>query len=171
MQVFELLGIDMGYVLIGVIGFSAILFIFIIILMVKLKKVNKRYKKFMGGAEGKSLENQFITRFSEIDELKLESMKVKAKIDRISENLLLTYQKIGIVKYDAFKETGGKLSFALAMLNDNNDGFILNSMHSSREGCYTYIKEVIKGEAFVVLAEEERLALDEAKKFGDYMAN
>ena len=169
MQVFETLGIDMGYVLIGVTGFSILLFLLIIILMVKLSKVNKKYKKFMNGADGKSLENQFITRFAEVDELKLESKKVKAKINKISENLLLTYQKIGIVKYDAFKEMGGKLSFALAMLNDNNDGFILNSMHSSREGCYTYVKEVIKGEAFVVLAEEERLALEEAKKSRDYM--
>jgi hypothetical protein len=169
MQLFELLGIDIGYVLIGVIGFSIILFILVIILMVKLSKVNKRYKKFMGGSEGKTLESQFITRFAEVDELKLESKKVKAKLEKIGENLLITYQKIGIVKYDAFKEMGGKLSFALALLNDNNDGFILNSMHSSREGCYTYIKEVIKGEAFVVLAEEERLALEEAKKTKDFM--
>ncbi len=169
MQLFEYLGIDMGYVLIGVAGFSVLLFIIIIILMIKLRKVNRRYRRFMGGAEGKSLENQFITRFAEVDELKLESIKLKAKLDKIGENLLLTYQKIGIVKYDAFKEMGGKLSFALALLNDKNDGFIMNSMHSSREGCYTYIKEVLKGEAFVVLAEEERLALEEALKSGDYM--
>ncbi|MGB8451090.1 MAG: DUF4446 family protein [Anaerocolumna sp.] len=169
MQVFESLGLDIGYVLIGVMGFSLILFVFIIVLMARLSKMNKRYKKFMGGAEGKSLESQFLTRFAEVDELKLESKKVKAKIEKIGENLLITYQKVGIVKYDAFKEMGGKLSFAIAMLNDNNDGFILNSMHSSREGCYTYIKEIIKGEAFVVLAEEERLALEEAKKTKDFM--
>ncbi|QHQ60295.1 DUF4446 family protein [Anaerocolumna sedimenticola] len=170
MQIFDTLGIDMGYVLIGVSGFTIVLFILVIILMAKLGNVNKRYKKFMVGADGKSLENQFITRFAEVDELKLESKKIKNKINKISENLILTYQKVGIVKYDAFKEMGGKLSFALAMLNDNNDGFILNSMHSSREGCYTYVKEVIKGEAFVVLAEEERLALEEAKRTRDFMS-
>jgi hypothetical protein len=169
MQLFESLGLDIGYVLIGVAGFSLLLLILVIILMVKLNKINKKYRKFMVGADGKSLESQFNTKFAEVDELKLESKKTKARIEKISENLLLTYQKVGIVKYDAFKEMGGKLSFAVAMLNDNNDGFILNSMHSSREGCYTYIKEVIKGEAFVVLAEEEKLALEEAKKSRDYM--
>lgn len=169
MQLFESLGLDIGYVLIGVAGFSLLLLILVIILMAKLSKINKKYRKFMAGADGKSLENQFITKFTEVDELKFESKKIKAKIEKISENLILTYQKVGIVKYDAFKEMGGKLSFAVAMLNDNNDGFILNSMHSSREGCYTYIKEVIKGEAFVVLAEEEKLALEEAKKSRDYM--
>lgn len=58
------------------------------------------------------------------------------------------YQKVGIVKYDAFHEMGGDLSFALTMLDENNTGWILNAMHS-REGCYTYIKEVIKGEVIL----------------------
>ena len=48
------------------------------------------------------------------------------------------------------------------MLNDKNDGFIINSMHSTREGCYTYVKEIIKGESFVILAEEEKEALEMA---------
>ncbi len=61
------------------------------------------------------------------------------------------YQKVGIVKYDAFHEMGGDLSFALTMLDENNTGWILNAMHS-REGCYTYIKEVIKGESYIELS-------------------
>ena len=56
---------------------------------------------------------------------------------------------------------GGKLSFALAMLDNNNTGWILNAMHS-REGCYTYVKEIVKGESYVELAEEEAEALDKA---------
>ena len=70
-------------------------------------------------------------------------------------------QKVGIVKYDAFNEMGGKLSFALAMLDNNNTGWILNAMHS-RDGCYTYVKEIVKGESYVELAEEEAEALDKA---------
>lgn len=170
MNIFEYLGLDMGYVLIGLAGFSLFLFLLTIILFVKISKINKKYKKFMQGATGENLESQFLKRFSEVDELKYESKKVKEKINKISDNLLITYQKVGIVKYDAFKEMGGKLSFALALLNDNNDGFIINSMHSSREGCYTYVKEIIKGESFVVLAEEEKSALEEAKKSRDYMS-
>ena len=72
-----------------------------------------------------------------------------------------SYQKVGIVKYDAFNEMGGKLSFALAMLDNNNTGWILNAMHS-REGCYTYIKEIINGNSVIMLADEEREALDMA---------
>ena len=73
-----------------------------------------------------------------------------------------TFQKVGLVKYDAFNEMGGKLSFSLALLNETDDGFVLNAVHS-REGCYTYIKEIVEGHSFIVLAEEEQEALDMAK--------
>lgn len=169
MEIFDNLGLDIGYVLIGVTGVTLLLFIITLILCIRISKVNKKYKRFMQGANGENLESQFLKRFSEVDELKNESKTVKDNIQKITENLSLAYQKMGIVKYDAFKEMGGKLSFALALLNDNNDGFIINSMHSSREGCYTYIKEIIKGESFVLLSEEEKSALEEAIKSRNYM--
>ena len=55
-----------------------------------------------------------------------------------------TFQKVGIIKYDAFNQMGGKLSFSLALLNENDDGFILNSVHSS-DGCYSYTKIIKNG--------------------------
>ena len=82
---------------------------------------------------------------------------------------MLTYQKIGVVKYDAFKEMGGKLSFVLVLLNKENTGFLLNSVHSSREGCYTYLKEIIKGESFIELSEDEKKALSQAVNCNNYM--
>ena len=65
------------------------------------------------------------------------------------------------MKYDAFNEMGGKLSFALVLLDKENNGFVMNAMHS-REGCYTYIKEIINGESFIALGNEEQEALDKA---------
>ena len=79
-----------------------------------------------------------------------------------SLNGKITYQKKGLVKYDAFREMSGALSYSLALLDKENNGVLISSMYS-REGCYTYIKEIIKGESFVVLSEEERSALEEAK--------
>ena len=71
------------------------------------------------------------------------------------------YQKAGIVKYDAFHEMGGNLSFVLTMLDENDNGWIFNAMHS-REGCYTYIKEIVKGESYIELSEEEKQCLEKA---------
>ena len=56
---------------------------------------------------------------------------------------------------------GGNLSFALTLLDGDNNGFILNSMHS-REGCYNYIKEIVKGESYIELSEEEAESLERA---------
>ena len=69
-----------------------------------------------------------------------------------------------MVKYDAFQEMGGKLSFSLCLLNEKDDGFIINAMHS-REGCYTYIKEIIAGKCVIILSEEEKEALDMAMQY------
>jgi len=133
-----------------------------IILLVKVGSLTKKYMAFMKGSDGHTLENTILTRFKEIDILKEESKYLSEKLNIACETLITAYQKIGIVKYDAFKEMGGKLSFSLCLLDDENNGFILTSMHT-REGCYTYVKEIIKGESFVVLSTEERKALEEAK--------
>ena len=135
------------YVGIGAGIFIIALFILVIITLVKIKKVNQRFKNFMRGKDA--------------DKLEEENNERKKQINNITENLLITYQKIGIVKYDAFNEMGGKLSFSLALLDKQNNGFILNAMHS-REGCYTYVKEIIDGNSYIALGEEEKKALDMA---------
>ena len=53
--------------------------------------------------------------------------------------------------------------FVLTMLDENNNGWVFNAMHS-REGCYTYIKEIVKGESYMELGEEERESLKKAMK-------
>ena len=123
----------------------------------------------MKGADGENLETAILQRFREIDQLNESMGCTSEKIRTINNILKNTYQKIGIVKYDAFQEMGGKLSFSLALLDDEENGFILTAMHT-REGCYTYIKEIIKGESYVILAEEEKNALEEAKKKKKFMA-
>ena len=87
-------------------------------------------------------------------------------IKKLFADMKFTFQKVGLVKYDAFNEMGGKLSFSLALLNQTNDGFVLNAVHS-REGCYTYIKEIVDGNSIIVLAEEEQEALKMAMESND----
>ena len=70
--------------------------------------------------------------------------------------------KYALVKYDAFDKMAGKLSFVIALLNDDNSGILINSMHS-REGCFTYAKEIVNGESYIQLSSEEKEALEQAK--------
>lgn len=148
---------------------SFILAVLLVISLIKIHKLNKKYGAFMKGSNGKDLESAVLTRFSEMDKMKTDIEFIFGKLNIACDMLLTAYQKMSIVKYDAFKEMGGKLSFSMALLDDKNSGCILTSVHT-REGCYTYVKEIIKGESFVVLSEEERKALDEAKNQRNYMA-
>lgn len=159
----ELLGFDSDYIIVGLFAFSIIMFVLLIINMVQISKLKKKYQSFMTGKNAKSLEDTLIKRLNQIDEL-IESNSANEKnIQKIFNNMKFTFQKVGLVKYDAFNEMGGKLSFSLALLNETNDGFVMNAVHS-REGCYTYIKEIIAGNSVIVLAEEEQQALDMAKE-------
>ena len=121
----------------------------------------------MRGKDGVSLERAFESNFIEVDRIG-EQNKIQAmEIAKLREQMSRTPVKTGIVKYDAFPDVGGKLSFALAMLDESNSGFVLNAIHS-REGCYTYVKEIVKGESYIVLGQEEKDALRQAVNyFGD----
>ena len=141
-----------------------VLIIFCIVLLAKCSGLKKKYESFMNGSDGKSLEEAFKKKFENVEYINGKLDEIEVHLNGIDTNLLQTYQKIGIVKYDAFKEIGGTLSFVLTLLTKDNDGFILNSMHSNTEGCYTYIKEVKAGEVFVTLSEEERQSLEQAKE-------
>ena len=140
---------------------SIVSLVLLIINMVKLNKMKRNYRIFMNGKTAENLEDSMLEHFEKIEELESITRKHTSEIKKIKEELMTVYSKVGIVKYDAFNEMGGKLSFALAMLDNSNNGYVINAMHS-REGCYTYIKEIIKGESFITLGDEEKQALDKA---------
>ncbi len=159
----KMLGIDSDYIIIGLVAVTLILLILYIVNVVQIAQLKKRYRIFMSGKNARNLEKTLIERLDQVDAL-LEANTVNEKnIQKLFNNMKFTFQKVGLVKYDAFNEMGGKLSFSLALLNETDDGFVLNAVHS-REGCYTYIKEIIGGNAIIVLSEEEKEALETAKK-------
>lgn len=162
MKLFEQYNIDIGYVVMGMAGVILIMLILLIVTMAKNASMRKKYKIFMNGENGKNMEKAILEKFAAIDFLEENVDQIYKQIKAISGQLTTAYSKNRLVKYDAFNEIGGKLTLFSFMTEDNN-GFILNSMHSTKEGCYTYAKEVVNGEAFVILSEEEQQALEEAK--------
>ena len=160
-SIFDAIGIDPGIILIFVLGVLLIVLVYMIKISMKMSRFIKKYKMFMSGMDGASLERAFAARFNQMDLLEENSRNHMEEIRKIKEVQNITLNKVAIVKYDAFKEMGGKLSFALAMLDKENNGFVMNAIHSS-DGCYTYVKEIVKGESYVVLGEEEKEALRQA---------
>lgn len=151
--------LDLTYLFIGMLVLIIILFIIMIVQAVKLSKLSKKYKKFMGGKNAKSLEKDIMGLYEDNKFLKTSMEKNKKDIQTLYRKFGNVFQKIGIVKYDAFNQMGGQLSFSLALLDENDNGFILNSVHST-EGCYSYTKEIKNGMCDISLSEEEKQALD-----------
>lgn len=160
-EIFESIGIDTGIVLILIILIQLMIILYMIKISMKMSRFLNKYKMFMRGKDAMSLEKAFEKRFEDVDSL-TDAVKYQSEeIYKVKEIQKMTLNKTAIVKYDAFKDVGGKLSFALAMLDKENNGFVMNAIHS-REGCYTYIKEIVKGESYIVLGEEEKEALRQA---------
>lgn len=157
------LGFDSDFIIIGLVAFVIILLIILIVNMIQISKLKKKYNAFMSGTTAKSLEETLIKRLEQVDDLIAANSTNENSINKLFDNMKFSFKKFGLVKYDAFNEMGGKLSFSLAMLNENEDGFVINAMHS-REGCFTYIKEIVGGNSIIVLSEEEQEALKKAKE-------
>ena len=131
--------VDIGYLLLTLLIINVILLILIILAFLQINKFTKKYKKFMQGKNASSLEKDIMSLYEDNTFIKANVEKNKKDIAELFEKHKTTFQKMGLVKYDAFKEMGGKLSFTLALLDENNNGVLLDSVHSS-DGCYSYTK-------------------------------
>lgn len=152
---------DLGYLLVAVAVLALLVLILVILLIVqicKTGKLKKRLNKFVLGKDGTSLEEDIAALYEDNKSLKSSTEQNKKDIRVLYKKLESAYQKLGLVKYDAFSQMGGQLSFSLALLDENNNGFIINSVHST-EGCYSYTKEIKNGECSIDLGKEETEAL------------
>lgn len=155
------LGINAGDLIIFLVILNIILILFLVHVNMKCNRLQRRFSVFIRGRDGKSLEGLMEEKFSELKSLAESVKENEEKIRDIYKKQKNNYQKKAIVKYDAFNEMQGNISYVLTMLDENNNGWIFDVMHS-QEKCYTYLKEVIKGESYVELTTEEKECLERA---------
>ena len=158
---FDKVGTGLGIIILLMIFLVIILTVITIGMSMRLSRLTRKYKIFMKGNDGHSMEAAIQARFEEVDRLVDVSADQSADIYEIKKRLNKTLTHYGIVKYDAFDDVGGRMSFALAMLDNDNTGFILDTIHS-RDNCFVYIKEIVKGESYIMLSREETEALKQA---------
>lgn len=155
-------GIDPFYVKAGILAVLLLMVFILMIMQIKLmgkfKKLYQTYDRFMRGKNMESMEETVLAQFERIEALEKSNEEKDRQIESIFENLQHVYQKTGLVKYDAFREMSGKLSYALALLDKENNGVMINSMYS-REGCYSYVKTIVGGKCSIEMSEEEQEAL------------
>ena len=157
------LGFDPGILIIALGIMCMALLVYNVILTVVFSNMKKSYLSFMKGRDGASLEEILKVIVEDNQKVKEhETVNTKA-IEEIRTKLEFCSQKQAIVKYNAFSGMAGKLSFVICQLDEKNNGYLMNCMHSP-EGCYTYMKNVTAGAVDVALSEEEKQALLEAEQ-------
>ena len=149
------------YVTIALSVVSILLAVVLIIVLCKLKTLKRRVDSLTRGKDTESLEDIIVSYLERVESLEEGEEITRAALNAIKDNLKITYQKTGLVKYDAFREMSGDLSYSLALLDKENNGVLISSMYS-REGCYTYAKDIVNGESKINLSEEEAEALKQA---------
>ena len=152
--------------IIVLVALDVVLLIAVCYVIFKYSRLYRAYDIFMRGKDAESLEETIIAHVDAIAALEEEDHVNKEAIRSLNRMQRSSYQKLGVVNYNAFEGMGGNLSFAIALLDYTNSGFVLNSVHS-REGCYNYIKTVDCGKTEILLGREEQEALEQALGYRD----
>jgi len=129
----------------------------------RLKKLREKYNKFMNGLSDRNIEQLLDTCIDKLNSVSTKNKELEKQINDMQRDILQCFQKIGVVRYNAFDDVGSDLSFAVALLDNNDNGIILSGIYS-RENSATYAKPIVAGKSKYALSAEEIQAVDIAIK-------
>ena len=154
--------------LIFIVAIIVIMFVLLIVSIIKINKLNKKYEKFIKKlSNGKNIEEDLENYIYRVERVEKQNNEITQFCKNLDEDISKCIQKIGIVRYNAFKDTGSDLSFAVAMLDEKNNGVVLNGIYS-REMSNIYAKPIEKGKSKYTLSEEESEAIQKAINSNDF---
>ncbi len=140
-----------------------ILFVFDLFLLFYLLGFKKRIKLLFKGKKTKDLEEVILEQIKRVENQAKEIKKLNNKISELEKISKISFQKLGIVRFNPFEDVGGDQSFVIALLDREDNGFVISSLYT-REGNRIYSKPIENGKSKYSLSEEEEKALSEAKK-------
>ncbi len=161
----ELLGISYQWLILIGVNFFIILLLFIMNLANRsnIKKLKSKYNKFMNGSSGASIEDVLNDCIEKANAVADKNKDIEYQLNTVRRNMYYCVQKVGVIRYNAFDNVGSDLSFSIAILDNNDDGFVLSSLYS-RDSSSTYAKPVTGGKSKYALSAEEIKAVDTARK-------
>jgi hypothetical protein len=134
----------------------------VIYMMLKLHTLNRRYNSMMKGSDGASFESMLLNRIEDIDMLKKQTQLLDEECVRLDRQQQQCVQKVGVVRFNAFDNTGSDLSFAVAMMNAENSGVVFSGIYG-REDTRVYAKPIQQSGSTYSLSNEEKQAVNLAK--------
>ena len=156
-------GMELTHLTYGVIVVAVFFGLSSLYLAIKLHRLDGLYKKMMRGVAGESIEEMMLARIQDIETLKHKVSDLSVECERLEMDARKHVQQVGVVRFNAFDNTGSDLSFAVAMLDAANTGFVLSGIYG-REESRVYAKPLVKGESTYMLTKEEKQAVDKAKQ-------
>lgn len=146
-----------------VILIAAVFLVWNLTLHWQIYQTGKRIKRLFKGTKAADLEGVI---FEQIKRLRQTEKNLRG-LDKFCRQLekmaLKSVQKVGVIRFNPFKDTGGDQSFCIAFLDAKNNGFILSSLFT-REGNRIYTKPIENGQSLYPLTEEEKEAICLAEK-------
>lgn len=149
----EFIGLGVGIIGIGVGGYA----------VYRLRQLDQRFTASLGGIATDSLEQTLAAHLARVESVDNRLIQLNDAYERLNVTSGLASQKISIVRFNPFGDTGGDQSFTLAVLDSHDSGYVLTSIHG-REGTRVYVKPVDYGESKYTLSAEEQQALSQAAK-------
>lgn len=149
---------------------NIVLVVITIINIFILIKTNKKYIKFMKQlGNGNNLDEMLKDYLRDVKEIKRDNSEIKAYYTKLDSDIASCIQKVGLVRYNAFRDVGSDLSFAIALLDGNDTGVVLNGLYGS-DSSNIYAKPVKNGVSTYQLSEEEKYALEIAEQNKNFIA-
>ncbi len=148
--------------LIGSLVLNVLVIILLIVNINTNSNLKDKYRRLTGGADGKQIEAILFEHIDKVEEVHRRLDEMKSQLNIFNNRLSFCIQKVGIVRYNAFDDTGSDLSYSIALLDENNDGIIITGIYGRTE-TVSYAKSVKKGVSNYSLSVEELQALERAK--------
>ena len=155
-----------------IISFCVNIFLILLILLCiyKIYKMNKVYISFMKKlGNGKNLDEMMKVYLKDVNEIKQDNAEIKAYYTKLDNDISSCIQKVGLVRYNAFKNVGSDLSFAIALLDRNDNGVVFNGLYGS-DSSNIYAKPIKNGESSYQLSPEEKYAIEIAEQNKSFKA-
>lgn len=152
---------NLQYVLLGMTVMIFLALIVFISINIKFSRMSKRYYKMMKGMEGVNVEQMLFAHLEEVKQVVRTVDDLSIQCRKMEEDSKKCIRRVGIIRFNAFEDMGSDLSFAIALLDDQNNGMVVSSIYSRNES-HTYAKPIISGNSSYFLTEEEIQALKQA---------
>lgn len=154
----ELVESAIGPIILILSGLLVLLLVIAVLLLRRVRQLDQRLAGLTRGREGDSLEQVLRQTLDRVDSVSRQVVELDGRTTGLEVRGRKALQRVGVVRYNPFEDTGGNQSFAIAVLDADDDGLILSSLHA-RSGTRVYAKSLTRGSTDLALSDEETEAL------------